>query len=552
VEGQRNKQLALLNQAQIRLANFKKANETFDLSTQSQALVTRMSAMQNEAEQARANKLAALAQLERLRRDVSGMPDSTKVPQTITRSPQVEAIKNQLTQLEIDLLKAQQEYTTNDPNITGLKTQIANLRRQLRNRVEFETSSYTNMPNAVKSGMMQRIAELQGEVLSNESRGVAVKRAMQNATAELRALPDREYRLGRLMQDATGLQQAYTLLNDQYLNLKIQEQAKVPNAQMRFPAEAASLVAPKKARILMLALPLGLMLAFLLAAFIERLDGRIHSDGEAERATGLPVIAHIPEAPREAESKLLSASTTQANFHLSESFQMLRTSIAFSVYDKPIRSILITSSLPGEGKSTCATNLAIAAAQSGESVILVDCDLRRPTCHRLLKLPNRVGFTNVVAGNASLDEALQQTSTPGLRLLASGPTPPNPYRLLHSRGARELLDQLRNEADFIVIDTPPALGMADAQVIATSTDAILLVVSTKGAKKHEISRTSYVLGQTNVELLGMILNRVESSYDGYYGQDTYRDYALPNTENNSDENGNGMMSAAQLNESEKA
>jgi capsular exopolysaccharide synthesis family protein len=118
---------------------------------------------------------------------------------------------------------------------------------------------------------------------------------------------------------------------------------------------------------------------------------------------------------------------------------------------------------------------------------------------------------------------------PGLFVLTSGPLPPNPFRMLNSRAARNLLQSLRNHADFVVIDTPPAFGMADAHLIATTTDAILLVVSTKGAKKHEIARTRDLLAQTNVEMLGTILNRVQSSFGGYYGYGysyhQYGDYA---------------------------
>lgn len=537
VQDQLKKQLGRLNQAQIQLANFKKRHATFDLTAQSQALVTRMTALQAEAQQARSDKLSATAQLSQLRATVSGMPDSTRTPTTETRSPKVEALKSQLTQTEIELLKAQQEYTPNDPTIIALKNQIAGLRRQLKNQVEFETSTIANVPNDMKRSLQQQMAQLEGVAVASEARGVAVARAINAARTELKTLPDREYQLGRLTQEASGLLQAYNLLNEQYQNLMIQEQAKVANAQQRFPANRATLVAPKKMRILMMAVPMGLILALVLAAFVDRIDGRVHSDSEVESATGLPVMAHIPDIARSEDSKLLGASMDESNFQLAESFQMLRTGISFSVYDKPIRSVLISSALPGEGKSTCAMNLAIAAAQSGERVILVDCDLRRPSAHRLMKLSNRVGFTSVVAGTATLEEALQETSVPGLRILSSGPTPPNPYRMLHSRGARELLEQLRREADFVVIDTPPALGMADAQLVSSSADAILLVVSTKGAKKHEIARTRDLLGQTNIEVLGSILNRVQAGFAGYYGQTSYGAYALPQADGKDTHNG---------------
>lgn len=526
VEQQLAKKLIALNEAQVRLANFKRQNQTFDLTTQSQALVGRLTAMQTQGDQAKSAKMAALAQIARFRQDSAGMPNSTRMPQTITMSPEVVAIKAQLTSAELDLVKSRQEYTEGSATIVALKNQIANLKRQLTHRVVFETSAYTDVPNAIKGGILQQIASLKGTVAASDSELLAVQQAMAGAQEELKALPDREYRLGRLIQDADSLKASYINLNEQYGNLQIQEQGKVADARQRFAAEPGILVAPKKARILMLTIPLAFIVAFVLAAFVDRLDGRVHSDAEVESATGLPVLAHVAEISRAEDSKLLNPGGNRENFALAESFQMLRTSISFSVYDKPIRTILISSSLPGEGKSTCAMNLAIASALSGEKVILVDCDLRRPAAHKLMKLPNRVGFTSVVAGKATLEEALQDTAVEGLRVLTSGPIPPNPYLLLHSRGARELLDQLGEQADFVIIDTPPALGMADAQLLASAADAILLVVSTKGAKKYEISRTRDLLGQTGVDVVGTILNRVESTYGGYTGQKTYGAYAL--------------------------
>ena len=530
VETQLAKKLQSLNDAQIKLANFKKANQTFDLTTQSQALVSRLTQMQTQGEQARSQKMAALAQIDRFRSDTAGMPDSNRLPQTIGKSPAREATQAQLTAAQLELVKARQEYTEDSSTVQTLKNQIAGLNRQLQSLEEFETSTYANVPNAIKNGLQQQMATLKGAVVAADAELASVQQAMVGAREELKALPDREYRLGRLVQNAESLKQSYIILNEQYGNLQIQEQAKMANARQRFVAEPGLLVAPKKGRIFMLAIPLALIVAFLLVAFVDRMDGRVHSDSEVESATGLPVMAHVAEITRPGENKLLGPGGSRESFALAENFQMLRTGISFSVYDKPIRTVLISSSLPGEGKSTCAMNLAIASALSGEKVILVDCDLRRPVAHKLMQLSNRLGFTSVVSGKVSLSEALQETKIPGLRVLTSGPIPPNPYLLLHSRGSRELLEQLREEADFIVIDTPPALGMADAQLLATSADAILLVVSTKGAKKHEISRTRDLLGQTNVDVLGTILNRVESTYGGFYGQKSYGAYALTDGE----------------------
>jgi polysaccharide biosynthesis transport protein len=193
--------------------------------------------------------------------------------------------------------------------------------------------------------------------------------------------------------------------------------------------------------------------------------------------------------------------------------------IAYAPVEHSIRSVVITSSLPHEGKSVNAINLAISAAMSGENVILIDCDLRGSSIHRLLELPNDVGFTSVATGGASLADALQETRVAGLSVMTSGPGVPNPFKLLKSRTAHECLQQAMEGADLVVIDSPPALILADAQVLSAFADATLMVISTREASKREIARTRDLLVQTGARVIGALLNKSASdlgSYSDYY------------------------------------
>jgi polysaccharide biosynthesis transport protein len=554
VEGQLQRMRDRLNKAQIELADYKKQTKTFSLEEESKALVATTATLAAQREEADANRLSGLAQLKALQSAASKIPEVSQAQVTISRSPQAEALKSKLTQTQIDLIEAQQEFTDNHPRVVALKSQIKEIEGKLSGKVEFETSSKATVANPVRQSLLQSITELQGQIWASEARSKAYARAVEVSNQKLTKLPEHEYRLSSLTTNVSALQQAYNLLNEQYQTLLISEQAKPASARPVFPAEKGKQVAPRRLLILLMALAFGSILAIALAALIDRLDSRVHSDVEAEAATRLPVLAHIPQMDKPGQERLIAGGTGNANFTLVETFQMLRTNITFSALDEPIRSVIVTSTLPSEGKSTCATNLAIAAAQTGERVILVDCDLRRPSVDRQLKLPNKVGFTSVVTGACSLQDALQETAVPGLRVLTSGPTPPNPFHMLNSRAARSLLRQLRNEADFVVIDTPPALGMADAQLIATTADAILLVVSTQGAKKHEIARTRDLLSQTGVEMLGTILNRVKTGFGGYYGYGysyyQYGAYAKDNA-NGQSLNGKHDDSVAALPDEEK-
>lgn len=205
---------------------------------------------------------------------------------------------------------------------------------------------------------------------------------------------------------------------------------------------------------------------------------------------------------------------------------MLRANVAFSSVDHPIRALVVTSSVPNEGKSTAAFNLAVAAATDGERVVLVDLDLRRPTVHTLCELDNRVGFSGVATGRATLAEALRESGIEGLKILTSGPVPPNPFKLLNSQSARAIIDELCKDADLVIIDTPPMLGMADARLVASWVDGTLLVVSCRDAARREVARAADLLAQGGSEALGIVLTKVPTGSDGYhaYGYYGYRQY----------------------------
>jgi capsular exopolysaccharide synthesis family protein len=267
------------------------------------------------------------------------------------------------------------------------------------------------------------------------------------------------------------------------------------------------------------------------------LDDRIHSDDDVRHASGLPVLTHVPVIKDVAHQTLIglpgvregssTALATTASYHaapLLESFRMLRANLMFSATVEPIRSIVVTSSRPSEGKSSCAVNLAVALALDGKSVILVDCDLRRPKTHDLLSLRNSIGFTSVVTGQVSIEDALQTCGIANLKVLTGGPVPPNPTELLNSRAGRACLKQLMGSAEFVILDTPPALVMADAQMVASQADTVLLVVSANEADKREVARTTELMAQTGARLLGTVLIKSDTSTGGYYNYSTYSQY----------------------------
>ena len=191
-----------------------------------------------------------------------------------------------------------------------------------------------------------------------------------------------------------------------------------------------------------------------------------------------------------------------------EAYRELRTSIQFSSVDRPIRTIVVTSSGQDEGKSTTAANLAIAMAQIGRRVVLCDADLRRPSLHELFGLPNHLGASSVLLG-ASLDEAMQHTEVEGLLLLASGPVPPNPAELLGSQRMENLMRDLAERSDYVLFDTPPVGIVTDGAELASRADLTLLVISSGRTRRDEARRAKELLEKVRAPLVRAVLNNVK-------------------------------------------
>lgn len=224
----------------------------------------------------------------------------------------------------------------------------------------------------------------------------------------------------------------------------------------------------------------------------------------------------------------------------SEAFRVMRTNIQFSSVDKPVHTLVVTSSGPGEGKSFTSSNLAVVMAQAGKRVILVDADLRKPTVHKVFNLPNNTGFTNLVLnGSTEVDGVFQKVpGVEGLAVITSGPMPPNPSELLNSQQAAEMMRLLAQQADVVIYDSPPAAAVTDAIILATRTDATILVIRAGSTRRDVVARVRSQLQQVGVANVMPVLNRVQSrNLKGYYYYSYYG--AQPGDSSNSDGRKNG-------------
>lgn len=291
------------------------------------------------------------------------------------------------------------------------------------------------------------------------------------------------------------------------------------------PALPSSPVAPKTEQNVAIGIVLGLLAGVGLALLINALDRRVKSKEQLEEISGKPVVGSIPF--RKSEDKEGGAEHIvpfrEGHSPAAESFRRLRTNLQFLHVDNPPRVIVLTSSVATEGKSETAINLSLALAESGNRVLLIEADLRRPLVVSYMSMPDKVGLTNILSGQAEFADVVQETRHEGVDLLACGPLPPNPSELIASEMARQLLEDLREAYDYVIIDSPPLLPVTDGALLSRIADGALLVVRTHRTTGDQVAQALDNLEKADATLLGVVTvankpakKRSSGYYDSYY------------------------------------
>jgi succinoglycan biosynthesis transport protein ExoP len=326
-------------------------------------------------------------------------------------------------------------------------------------------------------------------------------------------------------------QQRSSLLNQQStfrstLNeLQVRMALASGDARIVAPANVpTAAVEPRPIRTTGLGLVLGLVVGLGLAFALENLDDRIRSKSDLERASsGQPVLGMIPSH----EAEVLPVSLTRPASEAAEAYRTLRTSVQFMGLDRKLEILQVTSPNPGEGKTTTVANLGLTLAYAGVRVCLVDCDLRRPRLANAFGLTPSVGFTSVLLGTATLDDAMLVSETWGalISLLPSGPIPPNPSELLSSPRVQKLFDELTERCDLVIIDTPPTLPVSDALAASRLADAVLMVTTANTSTRKGVQRALELMRNVGAPVAGTVLNKADEGDKDEYGYAASGGYA---------------------------
>ena len=345
----------------------------------------------------------------------------------------------------------------------------------------------------------------------------ALKRARREVRRKLEALNRSGGRGGKL----------YDSLQEKEQQLATIETLQTARAYVVRRPDRAEQIAPRPIRNGALGLVLGLLLGGGLAFLAEALDTRVRSTDELRERLGMPLLARLPAPPRKLQKENRLVMLAQPSGIHAEAFRMLRTNLDFASLDRDVKTILVTSAIEQEGKSTTAANLAIALARAGKRVVLADLDLRRPFAHRYFDVPQTPGLTGVVLGAVGLDEALTPivlSERPGasnqpsgsLEVLPTGPVPPDPGELIATRRVGDLLEELRWRADVVLVDSPPLLRVGDTMALSTRVDGILVVSRLSLVRRGMLAELRRALDTAPAVKLGFVVTDAELE-EGVYG-----------------------------------
>jgi len=411
------------------------------------------------------------------------------------------------------------------------KNELADLQRQ---QAQMSEKFGPNHPEMVKissairaseAKIQSEIAKIVQAVQNDYQRSIIQERSLAQALDQQKRdalqLQRKGIEYSVLSRDATSNRNIFESLMQRTKETGISGELRTSNIRVVDAAETPRRpTSPNTRNNLIIGLLTGTILAVGLAFFFEYLDNRIKSPEELTRNLGMPFLGMIPALFDLDASAPLISSAVPPNF--SECFRTLRTNVLFSTAEEGLRSLVVTSTGPGEGKTLVATNLAVGLAQAGMRVLIIDADMRKPRVHMVFDKTRQPGLSNVLVGSAKFSETVHATTVPGLWMVPAGAYPPNPSELLGSKRFADLVASLGVHFDWAIIDTPPVMAVTDSSIVAHLTTGVMFVVGAEMTSRYAAQRAVEQLHRGKAKFLGAVLNRVDLQHNAYYYAEYYR------------------------------
>ena len=511
-----------LDQAGRDLRDFREESGIAGVDQAGASLVARLQGQTETASELRAAVAARRLELNTVRRKLREDRPLVKSAEQIVQNPVINRLNAQLSQLETERASLSGEFAPTSQKITAIDDEIQEVKAQMAREAVSVVSS-ESLVDPVDPELVRRLVMAEVELLGDVERSAAADRVLSETRAQIERLPDAQRSTAELQRTLMLAETRFITLRTEREKLRLAEESTIASATIIEDAETPrGRIKPNRRMNLLLGTILGIALAFAVVMLVNYLDDTFATVEEIERELGVSVLTVVYRLPSD-ESPLLKSPLGRGPF--AEAFRMLRSGLRFSAVKRPIKTLVVTSPGVGEGKSTVSLNLAIACAEGGQRTIIVDADLRRPTLHRVLNLEKSVGLTNCILNEMDISEAVQKTDYANLSFMATGPRPPTPGELLDSEPMRELVERLKDVADLIIFDTPPAMIIADAQVLARVCDGVLPVMELETTKRPAMRRLVEVLNRAETAIPGIVVNKARRQPGAYYYYYSYGYYS---------------------------
>jgi tyrosine-protein kinase Etk/Wzc len=514
-----------LDISESELLRFKEENGITDMDTETKNLVTTLSNFETQAQIAATTAAAA-----RVRRDyftgLLGEQRETVVSDiTGSNSEYIAQIQRDLARYEgaRATLLADGAALDSEP-VLAIEQRINTRREELTLALgDVSGINYPASPERGIEGLVASIAEAESEFRSSRAREQALRVVVNDLSSGLSGLPEFQYELVALERNRRVNENIYILLRTRYEEVKIAEIGQMGNVTIIDSALPGGMIRPTTKRNLIMGIMMGLAAGIGLVFLFHQMDTSLRNPEQVERL-GIPLVGVIPKYSGKATTGTIQLTLLESSKSPNaEAIRDLRTSLSFSRPEEGIKTLLVTSSGPREGKSSISANIAVAEAEAGKKVILVDCDLRRPTVNKTFGFRRKPGFTELVSGKAPLDDVVRETAVKGLFVICSGRVPHNPAEMVEVAVKQGIFGHIADICDMLIIDTPPAAVVTDAVVIAPVVDSVILVVRSGKIQKKVVQGVWQKLSRSGGHLSGIVINgfdpiRTYTSY-AYY---TYR------------------------------
>lgn len=492
-----------VEQTELALQRYREQNDAVSLDERQNIVVQKLADLNAAVTRAKTQRIEKEALYNQLR-SVEAKGSALDSFPGILSNTFIQQLKGELADLQRQHAQLSQRYGDRHPEMIRLQSAIQTAEARIHGEIA------------------KAVQAVRNEFLAAQAQERSLVAALESQKTEALELNRKAIEYGALQRDATSNRGVFESLLQRVKETGVSGALRTTSIRVVDAAEVPrSPVWPKIRFNLLLALFGGGVLGIGLAFFFEYLDNRIRTPDEIKAHLGVPFLGLVPEvSPKVIKERALVSDGVPPGF--AEAFRAIRTNLLFSATEAGPRSLLVTSTGTSEGKTMVAVNLALSLAQSGERVLLLDADMRRPRVHEIFHQAQEPGLSNVLVGNARPSAAVRQSPTTDLWILPAGLPPPNPAELLVSQRFSEFLKSLGEYFDWVVIDSPPALAVTDAAILAHTATDLVLVVGAEMTGRQAAQAAVEQLGTAKARLLGAILNRVDLERNPYYYSRYYR------------------------------